>query len=457
MKRMNRRDFLSRSGQGLAGAALGSVVLTAARPGKVLGANEKVTMALIGCGGRGRGVMAGMVKNGAQVAYVCDVNDRARAAAAKQFGDMQGRAPKQEIEMRKVFEDKSVDAVMISTPEHWHALGTVWACQAGKDVYVEKNPSINIWEGRKMVEAARKYRRVVTSGFQNRSAPYGFSAREYIKSGKLGKVVHVKCFNLLGGRRWHGQADGQVPAGLDWDRWLGPAPKIPYNPGVHSMKGRGGWGSYWAYSGGLLADDASHVMDLARRALDDPDHPQAVYHMGGNQAFNSGRETPEIQAITYDYGDFVMTCESGNCMAFMSKSGGDVRYHDKFPYWPQNSTRIEIYGTKRMMYLGRHGGGWQVFEGGAKVVDQEYGYHPDREHQPNFLECVKSRKMPHGDIEESHKSAVLVHMGNIAYRVGNQRLRFNAKTERFIGNDAANTLVKFEGHYREPYTIPENV
>ena len=451
MKTINRRDFMGRTGKIVAGA----VAISALSYSRVLGANERVNMALIGCGGRGRGVMNGMVENGAQMVCACDVNKNHRENTAKEFSKSKNIDVKTEIEMRKVFEDKDIDAVLVSTPEHWHALATIWACQAGKDVYVEKNPTISIWEGRKMVEAAEKYNRVVQIGFQNRSAPYGFSAREYIRSGKLGKVVHVKSYNLLGGSKWMPQPDNSVPEGLDWDRWIGPAKKVNYNPGRHSMTGRGGWGSFWDYSGGTLADDASHVLDLARMVLDDPSHPKSVYHAGGNLAFGSERETPEMQCITYDFGDYTWTCESSNFPPYMKKSQQDVRYGNKFPDWRQNATRTEIYGTKAMMYLGRHGGGWQVMEGDGKVVEFEYGYFPDREHQLNFIDSVKTRKQPNGNVEQGQISATMVHLGNISYRVGNQLLFFNPKTETFTNSDQANELLK--PHCRENYRIPDPV
>lgn len=451
MKNMNRRDFITRTGK----ATVGGFAMSALSYQRVLGANERINLALIGCGGRGRGVMRGLVKCGAQMVCACDVNEHHRKRTAEEFGKMQGIPVKAEIEMRRVYEDKDIDAVLVATPEHWHALATIWACQAGKDVYVEKNPTISIWEGRKMTEAADKYKRIVQVGFQNRSAPYAFSARDYIADGKLGKVVHVKSYNLLGGSKWMPQPDSPVPQGLDWDRWLGPAREVPYNPGRHSMNGRGGWGSFWDYSGGTLADDGSHVLDLARLVLGDPDHPRSVYHAGGNTAFGSKCETPEMQCITYDFGGFTWTCESSKFPPYMKKSQGNVRYGNKFPDWRQNATRTEIYGTKRMMYLGRHGGGWQVLEDNGKVVDFEYGYFPDREHQPNFLECIKTRKQPNAYPEQAHRSACMVHLGNIAYRVGNQHLLFNPKTETFTNCDEANTLVK--PHFRKHYRIPDYV
>jgi predicted dehydrogenase len=415
-------------------------------------ANEKVVLALIGSGGRGQALATGMAQlPNVEFKYVCDVAAERGQAGAKDLDKTQGKAPKLIADMRQALDDKDVNGVVIATPEHWHALATVWACQAQKDVYVEKNPSLTIWEGRKMIEAGRKHKRVVQVGFQNRSAPYALSAREHIRSGKLGKVVHVKVYNMLSGGPWKEQGDANAPVGLDWDRWLGPAPMVPYNPSRHR-----GWTDWFDYSGGAFAGDASHQLDLARMVLGDPAAPKAVYCAGGNFAYGSKRPTPEMQAVTYEYADFTMTCESSTFPAYMRKSNADERYGRKFPpFWPQNNERIEIYGTKQMMYLGRHGVGWQVLEAEGKVVAQEQGYHPDKWHQPDFIECIRSRKTPNSDVEQAHHSANLVHLGNVAYRVGNLRLVFDAKGESFVGNDEANKLLKPQ--YRGEYRVPEAV
>ncbi|MFM7818104.1 MAG: Gfo/Idh/MocA family protein, partial [Verrucomicrobiota bacterium] len=305
--RLNRRRFLGTSGRMTAALATGTGWL-ASRAARAQGANDKVVLALIGAGGRAAAHASGMSKlPGVEFKYVCDVWTERGGGIVHELAATQGRAPRRISDMRVAFEDPDVNAVVIATPEHWHALATVWACQAGKDVYVEKNPSMSVWEGRKMIEAARRYGRIVQVGFQNRSGPYAATARDYIASGKLGRIVHVKVYNLLDGARWEPVPDAPAPAGLDWDAWLGPAPEVPYNPGRHRD-----WHPYWAYKGGTLADDASHQLDLARMALGDPGHPKSVLCVGGNHAFQSQREVPEFQCITYDYGDFTMTCESGN-------------------------------------------------------------------------------------------------------------------------------------------------
>jgi len=300
-----------------------------------------------------------------------------------------------------------------------------------------------------MLEAARKYKRIVQVGLQNRSAPYAASAREYIHSGKLGQVVLVKVFNLLGGSPFTPQSDCPTPKGLDWDRWLGPAPEVPYNPGRHL-----GWYNWWDYKGGAIVDDAIHQIDLARAVLSDPPHPKSVCCVGGNYAYHSKREVPELQSIVYDFGDFAMTCESGNSNNYMRKFPGEVRYGKSWPHWPTSATRIEIYGTKGLMLLGQHGCGWQVIVEDGKVVEQDKGYFPDKWHQPNFLECVRSRKTPNADIEQGHRSACLVHLANLSYRVGNKQLLFDDVREE-TNNEQANHLLK--PAYRKHYRVPEQV
>ena len=453
---MYRREFLKKSMAGTVGLATGANVLLNAAVFN--GANDKIILAIIGVGGRGMDCIVNCCKLNENVTIktVCDVNATKLSKAAATIEKEFGYRPAMTANMKQIFDDKEVDAVWISTPEHWHALATVWACQAGKDVYVEKNPTINIWEGRKMVEAAKKYNRIVQVGFQNRSAPYGFSAREYIKSGKLGKIVTVKCYNMLGGGKWSEKPEAPVPAWLDWDKWLGPAPKRSFTPSIVDENGRGDWGCYWAYSGGGLADDASHVMDLARLVIGDPPHPKSVYGWGGNHVFGGTRETPEYQSIVYDFGDFTLSCDNAYATNYMIKTPNNIRF-DKtlFPNWRNNATRTEIYGTEGLMYLGRHGGGWQVLGPNNEIVAQDGGVFPDKEHQIDFIQALRTRKNPNGDVEECHRSATLVHLGNIAYRVGNKQLLFDGDTEKFLNDAEANTLAR--GAYREGYVIPEIV
>lgn len=453
---MKRRDFIGKTMIGTAGITLGSSFMTLSS--SFQGANDKIVLALIGSGGRGLGTIISTCKVNANVVIktVCDVKTTRVEAALNTIEKELGYKPGSTKNMKEIFNDKDIDAVWISTPEHWHALATVWACQAGKDVYVEKNPTISIWEGRKMIEAAEKYKRIVQIGFQNRSAPYGFSAREYIKSGKLGKIVHVKCYNMLGGRKWMPQPDQETPKWIDWDAWIGPAQYRPYNPAITDANGRGGWLDFWSFGGGALSDDASHVMDFARLVIGDPPHPKSIYTCGGNWPWGSKKETPEYMTITYDYGDFTMTCDSGNATNYMKKAPQSIRMSlTEFPDWRTYACRTEIYGTEGLMYLGRHGGGWQVKGEDSKIIAQDKGIFPDIDHQKNFIESLRTRKKPNCDVEQAQLSACLVHFGNIAYRIGNKQLYFDPKTESFIGNEEANKFLRTS--YRDNYRMPEKV
>lgn len=446
---MKRREFLGKTLIGTAGITLGgsSLLTTSCR-----GANDKIILALIGAGGRGVPCVISCCKSNANVEIktVCDVNDLRSSEAAAEIEKQLGYKPKTSRYMKEVYDDKDVDAVWIATPDHWHVLATIWACQAGKDVYVEKTPCNCIWEGKKMAEAVKKYRRIVQAGFQNRSGAYISSARDYIQSGKLGQVVHIRIFNLLSGTKWIAAPDSDIPEGLDWNEWLGPAPYRPFNEGVLN-----GWNYYFAYNPGTL-NDASHQLDLMRMLMGNPGHPKSVYGWGGNRIFHSERETPESQSVTYDYEKFTVTVDSGNGTNYMSKTPQDIRMDpSRFPEWKTNADRIEIYGTMGMMYMGRTGGGWQVFGPGEKKVAEGGGIQPDREHQINFIESIRKRKQPNATIEQATLSASLVHFANIAYRTGNRQLYFDGQKEKFINNDDANKLLKVS--YRDNYIVPEKI
>ena len=452
---MKRRDFISTSIMG----SIGISVAGSARPsGTFKGPNDKIVIALIGAGDRGLGTIISTCRlnTGVEIKTICDVKTTRLETAGRSIEKELGYRPGTTKNMKEIFDDKDVNAVWISTPEHWHALATVWACQAGKDVYVEKNPTLSISEGQKMVMAAGKYNRIVQIGFQNRSAPYGFSAREYIKSGMLGKIVQVKCYNLLGGKKWIRQPDQEVPDWIDWDAWLGPAPRRPFNSGITIPEGRGGWIDFWAFGGGALSDDASHVMDLARMVLGDPPQPVSVYTCGGNRPWGSEKETPEFMSIIYDFKDFTLTCDSGIATNYMKKTPEKIRMDPGlFPDWRTNATRTEIYGTEGLMYLGRHGGGWQVVGNDSAILAQEGGAFPDADHQVNFINSLRSREKPNGNVYQGHLSASLVHFGNIAYRAGNRHLLIDPEKERFTNDENANDLLSTT--YREHYAMPDNV
>ncbi|MBD3267541.1 hypothetical protein GF373_12810 [bacterium] len=457
MPRIRRRTFLQNTGKTTGGLALGSAVLTASQYKRAYGANERIVLGAIGIGGRNTSLLLWFLHYAeVDVKSLCDVNqnrDKYHQMAAF-IENARDKKPEMTPDMHAVFNDHDIDAVTVATPDHWHGPATVFACQAGKDVYVEKPISHNIWEGRKMVEATRKYKRVVQCGTQNRSADYNYKALEAIQNGKLGDVLFVKVYNMKPGGPFHKGPNKPVPAGFNYDAWLGPAPMRPYNPSVV-----GHWKLFWDFTADDLADDGAHQLDLARMLIG-KGHPTAVHSSGNKLAFQDDRETPDTLATTYEYGeDLYMTFELTQWSPYMQKTPGAIRQGDRFPLWFQSSTRIEIYGTKAMMLMGRHGGGWQIFSGDGKVIEQAYGRFPDYlipdPHKQNFLDCIRNRKKPNADIAIGHYSACLIHLASIAHRVGNEKLRFDPQKEEFIDHAAANALVKRE--YRPPYAIPEEV
>jgi predicted dehydrogenase len=439
MKPMHRRTFLSRSFQ-----ATTAVTLAGLTGRRVWGANEQPNVGMIGCGGRGTYVSRGIAAAGARITWLCDL-DSSRSAGVANFleryaPNTKASAIRQTREMLELLEDGSLDAVIVATPDHWHALASIRCVLAGKDVYVEKPHSHDIHESHLMRDAAVKTGKIIQVGTQNRSGAYNLKALEYIRSGKLGKIHLVKVFNLKSGGPFRLGDPGEPPTGFSWSDWLGPAPWRPF----HQRIIHGGWHGFWDYSGGDLCDDAAHQMDLALMLMGDPGMPRAVASTGGRFAHKGDdAEVPDLLVSHFEFGDFVLTLEHSNYPKYMTKTTTTIRQSDEFPFWLHNATRIELYGSEQMMVVGRHGGGWQATVYPWEVMAEEYGRPCDDEHYANFLDCVKTRKRPNADIRTLHPSVCMLHMANIAHRVGNQNLRFDAKTEQF-NSDAANELVSIQ-------------
>ena len=424
-----------------------AAALTVLSRRKSFAANDKVIIGVMGLGGRGTYLAEKFASRpDAEVAYLCDANTRRFARARNAVEEVQDRRPKLVQDFRRILDDSSVDALINATPDHWHALGTIMACQAKKDVYVEKPLAHNIWEGRKMVEAARRHKRVVQVGMQTRSAPYMKNAAEYIRAGKLGDVHLVRVFNMMKHSTMKKGSVQPVPEGFDYDMWCGPAPRLPYNPSRR-------WINQWEYSCGAIAGDAVHQLDLARYLIGDKPYPDTVSHAGAVIALQDGREIPDTQLATYEYGKLTLLFEAALWTPYMKKTPQSIRDSDKFPNWPFSSTKIEVLGTKGLMYLGRHGGGWQVYDSDDNLVHSEYGRQADKEHQDNFIDCIRTRKKPNADVEQGHYSVLLCHLSNISYRVGNQKLNFDPKTESFVNAPEANKYLK--RMYRHPWVIPD--
>ncbi len=445
-KGLARRAFL----KGACRAAAGLGAWTALGQERVAGANERVNVAIIGCGGRGRFVMRVMIEEaGANCVCLCDLSDRRLEQMWAFIEPVQSVKPRFEKDFRKVLDAPDVDAVIIATHDNWHAPLTVLACQAGKDVYVEKPHSHCMWESGVMVEAAAKTRRVVQVGTQNRSTEYNHQAREIVRSGRLGKIGLVKVFNLKTGSPFRFGEPGVRPDGFDWDRWLGRAAERPY----HQKLWQGGWHYHWDYCGGDLTDDGIHQLDLALMLMGDPGLPKSVRALGGRYVHQGDdAEVPDVLNIAWDFGSFALTLDMSQYPAYMEKSTDVLRKKMLVTDWKQNATRVEIYGQELLMILGRHGGGFVVEKGSSQVVEKVHGQAGDLEHYRNFIACVKSRKPPNADIAVAHASNLVAHMGNIAHRAGNVALAYDARTNTFDKPEAT-ALVK--DTYRKGYELPK--
>ncbi len=457
MSQLNRRQFISQAGALSTGVAAGMAIsgtTLSSQVGRAASATsgDKLRLAVLGYGGRGNQLAQGFAsRSDCEIVYLCDANQSRLDDRIKKIAEAQSKTPKTITDFRRALDDKSVDAIVVATPDHWHALMAIMGCQAGKDVYIEKPVSQSPWEGRMVVEAARKYDRVVQVGTQNRSAPYILAAKEYLESGKLGTIHMAKVFNQKYQGNFAPKPGVSVPEGLDWNLWTGPAALGPYNQNHHKH-----WHHFWNFSGGDISNDGVHQLDLARW-LCGKEYPKTVYSTGGRYSEEGELETPDSQIAVYQFDDLVMTFELTLFTPYMLKSDPVLRNSDMHPYWPQNSTRIEIYGTKGVMFLGRMGGGWQVFHRTSNrkpvVAKQMFGRFPDPDHKQNFFDCVRSRKRPNADILEGHRSALLCHYANISYRLGGRSLTVDAEQEQFVNDAEANAMLRRE--YREPWVVPE--
>lgn len=443
MSRLSRRSFLSSTAAGVTAAAtLRPTPASAASAGRVQGASDRVRIGVVGTGRQGQTVMrAHLALADVEIVTLCDVYEPNLELAAK----LAPEAAKVK-DFRAVLDDRTIDAVIIGTPDHWHALQTVMACQAGKDVYVEKPTSVAIAEGRKMVEAARKYDRIVQVGTQQRSAAHFQQAGELIQSGGIGKVTAVRCWNV-GNQSPDGignPPDGEPPAGLDWDLWLGPAPKRPFNanrfgvfPGVFSH-----FRWFWDYAGGMMTDWGVHHIDIVHLAMN-VDAPSSISAVGGKFVLTDNRETPDTLIASYEYPGFVMTYE--NRVANARQLNG-------------NGSGIEFYGTEGTLFVDR--GGFDVTpetrREGPQVVDRMLARRrnstPDNPtHARNFVDCVKSRKHPLCDIEIGHRSSSAAMLGNLALRSG-QTVVWDRATETVVNGNAKATAL-LDVAYRAPWTL----
>lgn len=457
----NRRTFIKKTALGTAGVTVGLTAMSAKSYARILGANDRVTMAVIGVRGRGKSHVSSfseMYESGVVVKTICDTDSAVLDEAVKLAAENQnGKKPGTEQDMRRVFEDEEIDAVAMATPNHWHALGTIWACQAGKHVYVEKPSSHNVFEGRKMVEAARKYNIVVQVGFQNRSSSNVMQAMAFLHDGGIGDVYMSRgtCFKP---RDSFGiSKDSQPPSTLDYDLWLGPAAYRPYN----EKKGHYNWHWHWDTGNGDTGNQGPHQFDLARWGLNKKVHPAKIQSMGGIFGISPqecSQETPNTQTSVFEYEDgkileFETRGRFTNAEAPAGIKIGNIFYGTEG--W------LEINGRNWKAYKGREeepfaGSGMEA-EGAAVGGDQTFRAAPaSGGHFANFIDAIRSgnRFDLNCDIAEGHMSSALPLIANIAYKVGDT-LNFNGEFEKFIDHDEANMMLTRK--YRHPYVVPQVV
>jgi predicted dehydrogenase len=435
MNAMNRRDFLKKSTKGVAALAAGAAAIKAGW--SEVAASDVIRIAVIGVNGRGQAhVKAFRGIKGVQVVALCDPDQRVLSQVARATGQATGKPPKTYVDIRELLKDKEVDAVSIATTNHWHSLATIWACQAGKDVYVEKPASHNIFEGRKMVEAARKYNRIVQVGSQGRSAPSVRKAMELLHGGAIGDVFMARalCFKRRDSIGF--KPDEAPPADLSFDLWLGPAPQQSYNGNfVHYN-----WHWFWDFGNGDIGNQGVHQMDTARWGLG-KGHAVKANSAGGRYGYKDQGQTPNTQTacLTYDDGKILVFDVRGRDTNDEAKVGiGNLFYGSKG--W------LAVYGTE---------GPYDLFLGDKKEPEpRERGEGFD--HFENFIEAVRKRdpKILTADVEEGHISAALCHLANIAHRLG-RTVTFDPKTETFPGDAEANELATRV--YRPPFVVPEKV
>ena len=440
---LGRREFVKWSAAGVIAGRVALPDVGRRRDDRIRGANERVVVALIGAGRQGVSNIGNAIKQpDTEVAAVCDVyepnlaNGLATAPGAKPFADF-----------RRVLENRDIDAVIVATPDHWHPVQTILACEAGKDVYVEKPIGVAVAEGRAMVDAARRYKRIVQTGTQQRSGLHFQQAAQLVKSGRIGKVTQVRTWNF-GNESPMGigsPPDSAPPKELDWDMWLGPAPMRPFNAnrfGVFPDR----WSSFrwfWDYAGGMMTDWGVHWLDIVQLVMD-VDAPRYVSASGGKFVLEDNRETPDTILATFQYPGFICTYEN--------------RVANGAPLLNGKTNGITFHGTDGTLFVDRQGleivpetrksGETTVDRTQPHKVENSNQHHLD--HMKNFIDCVRSRSTPVADIEIGHRSTTTALLGNIAYRTG-RRIEWDGARERIVGD--AKASAHLARAYRRPWKL----
>ena len=447
MKTTSRRKFLTATLSGAAASIIAPASLKAVSEinnpeviqSKVFGVNDRVRIAVLGMNGRGQSHVETLMKiPGASVVALCDPDMEILKKRASEFEKNYKQKIAIEQDFRKLYERKDIDAVAIATPNHWHALQSIWACQAGKDVYVEKPATHNIFEGRKLIEAAYKYNRIVQHGVQLRSSEAIREAIQLLRDGIIGKVYMARGLVF----RWRpdigNKGISRIPEGLDYDLWCGPAPMVPFTRNLVHYN----WHWHWNYGNGDVGNQGIHETDLCMWGLN-VGLPEKITSMGGKFLWDDCKEVPEIQSSIYHYPKEkkIIQFEVRNwCTNLEDGAGvGNIFYGDKGYMVIKGYDTYEIYfGEKRE-------------KGPSKTTPDEHILH-----FKNWIEAIRNRDMSiqNGPVETGHLASALAHLGNISYRLGRQ-LTFDPVAERFTGDEDANNMLTRQ--YRSPYLLPDKI
>jgi predicted dehydrogenase len=412
---------------------------------------DRVRVGLIGCGGRGR-IVADKMRQVEGVDFVaCSDVYEGNLQAAKQWAGSRCAAF---ADFRELLDQTDIDAVLVATPDHWHAIPTVMACQAGKDVYVEKPLGHNIREGQAMVRATRQHDRVVQTGTQQRSAPHFARMHEIVHSGELGKVHYVRIWNYRNtypngmGR----QPDSTPPEGLDWEFYLGHAPRVPFN----RNRFRGNFRWFWDYAGGIITDWGTHRFDSMHQVMG-IDRPGSVVAAGGRFELDDGGDVPDTMQVTYEYPGFIVSYEASALCAHGMGGRTAGRAYYRANNTDDRPNGLAFYGTNGAMFADRLG--FEIYpelKPGRTAhrrrpeeitpdlfrMERHMGASADSTlaHCANFIDCVRTRQRPAADVEIGHRSTAVVHLGNIAYRTG-RKLQWDADKEEIVGDADASKLL----------------
>lgn len=417
--------------------------------------NERINIAVVGISGQRKNVR-GMINGrgmvhintyaeipNVAVTTICDVDERLFPNVVATVEKFFGAKPKTEFDFRRLLDDKDIDVISIATPDHWHALMTVWACQAGKDVYVEKPVSWCIWEGRKMVEAARKYNRIVQSGICYRSSKAVKEGIKFVHDGKLGKVYMAKGITYRYRVSIGKVPDSPIPEGVHWDLFLGPAPYRPFNENRYIYQ----WHWFWDTGTTEFGNNGIYRMDTLRWALNKNSHPVKIHCTGGKYARDDDQEVPNILVEVCEYPDGVII--QNEVRSLCTNPEGLPDSGDCFLYSDQGWMTFSSNGYKT--YFGEKN------EPGPAKSDSDFPKEELSNGWKNFIDCVRSRKREEldNDILEGHLSASIGHLGVISYRTG-RKLAFNPEIEKFVNDKEADGYLKRDS-YRKPYIMPEVV